>query len=169
MTQPRSQVPVFLLKSDGEKQGLVHTVCACAPITKNHGNQDISAVFYSVTLLLHPISSFNLHSKNCLQYIFTTSPGALSLRCNTVFHPLLTGKLADRTHDRTPLFHREWHVIQRMRRQCVPGPVFHRPDLKEKLGPGNEAKHDLIHTMLTQQADQQNHYQCSLAIISPLY
>ncbi len=27
-----------------------------------------------------------------------------------------------------------------MRRQCVPGPVFHRPDLKEKLGPGNEAK-----------------------------
>ncbi len=83
------------------------------------------------------------YSKNCLQYIFTTSPGALSLRCNTVFHPLLTGKPADRTHDRThdrtPLFHSEWHVIQRMRRQCVPGPVFHRPDLKVKLGPGNEA------------------------------
>ncbi len=57
-----------------------------------------------------------------------------------MFHPLLTGKPADRTHGRTPLFHREWHVIQRMRRQCVPGPVFHRPDLKEKLGPGNEAK-----------------------------
>ncbi len=30
--------------------GLVHTVCACAPITKNHGNLDISAVFDSVTL-----------------------------------------------------------------------------------------------------------------------
>ncbi len=118
--------PSFSFKSDGEKQGLVHTVCACAPITKNHGNLDISAVFYSVTLWMMTIASFNLHSKNFLQYIFTTSPGALSLRCNTVFHPLLTGKPADRTHDR-------------MRRQCVPG---HRPDLKEKLGPGNEAKLD---------------------------
>ncbi len=35
---------------------------------------------------------------------------------------------------------REWHAIQRMRSPCVPGPVFHRPDLKEKLGPGNEAR-----------------------------
>ena len=25
----------------------------------------------------------------------------------------------------------------------VPGPVFHRPDLKEKLGPGNEARYEL--------------------------
>ncbi len=117
----RSQVPVFLLNLTMKNR---HTVCACAPITKNHGNLDISAVFYSVTLWMrHPIASFNLHSKNCLQYIFTS---ALSLRCNTVFHPLLTGKPTDRTHDRTPLFHREWHVIQRMRRQCVPGPVFHR-------------------------------------------
>ncbi len=49
-------------------------------------------------------ASFNLHSKNCLQYIFTTSPGALNLRCNTVFHPILTGKPADRTHDRTTPF-----------------------------------------------------------------
>ncbi len=57
--------------------------------------------------------------------------------------PKGTGYEANRTHDRTPLFHREWHVIQRMRRQCVPGPVFHR------LGPGNEATTDsyfLLHS-----------------------
>ncbi len=35
------------------------------------------------------------------------------------------------------LFHREWHVIRRMRRQYVPGPVFHRSeklDLGTRLG-----------------------------------
>ncbi len=44
---PRSH---FFYNRDGLKLGLVHTVCACVPITKNHGNLDISAVFYSVTL-----------------------------------------------------------------------------------------------------------------------
>ncbi len=42
---------------DGEKLGLVHTVCACAPITKNHGNLDISAVFHSVTLWMMAAAS----------------------------------------------------------------------------------------------------------------
>ncbi len=41
--------PSFSFNRDGEKLGLVLTVCACAPITKN-GNLDISAVFDSVTL-----------------------------------------------------------------------------------------------------------------------
>ena len=34
--------PSFSFNWDGEKLGLVHTVCACAPITKNHGNLPFS-------------------------------------------------------------------------------------------------------------------------------
>ncbi len=46
---------------------------------------------------------------------------------HTVFHPLhpVPSDLGTKPVDHTPLFHREWHVIRRMRSQCVPGP---RPD-----------------------------------------
>ncbi len=49
--------PSFSFNREGEKLGLVHTVCACAPITKNHGNLDISAVFYFVTLWMMAAAS----------------------------------------------------------------------------------------------------------------
>ncbi len=140
----RSQVPVFLLNLTVKNRTLSAHVHQLPRIMVIWIFPPFSTPLHYGWWLPHPIASFNLHSKNCLQYIFTTSPGALSLRCNNVFHPLLTGKPADRTHDRTPLIHREWHVIQRMRRQCVPGP---RPDLKEKLGPGNEANKSSIYCM----------------------
>ncbi len=45
-----SLVPGSQFFLGGEELGLVDAVCACAPITKNHGSLDIFAVFYSVTL-----------------------------------------------------------------------------------------------------------------------
>ncbi len=95
--------------------------------------------------LLHPFASFNLHSKNCLQYILTTSPDALRWKYSNTVFSLKNWQIAPWSH--TPFSPRVARNLAHAQTVCT-RPSFSPSRLKEKLDLGTRLATDIkCHTI----------------------